>query len=742
MRAALSRLAALRRPSEWNAGLAGTAAYLAAVLTQGLLAYGALGPAGLAIGIPAALLSAALGGCMLALLARSALPAGGPGAALGLIYSALILSIVKDPSFDLGNPGQVRALVALGAAAVAGCGLLQLAFAGLGVARLAKFVPQPVLAGFMNGIAALLLISQLPALLGLPLGAGAAQTTAWPAQVQPLTLTVALVTAGLYFAFVLRWPRLPGALLALLFGTALYHVLPQLWPGAALGPAVGPVPAGLLNPGALLPLFGPDGAALVLRHGAAVLATAGVLAVVGTLECVLTTLSIDQRLDERSDPGHELRVYGLTNVVCGCLGGLPVVPVRGRAWPTLLAGGRTPAAIFAGSVFFALLGLFGGGLIAWLPVAALAGVMVVVSYTLIDRWTGQLLRQWRAGGYGRAVGRDLAVVALVFAFTLGWGFVAGVAAGLLASMLLFIGGMNRSLIRSRCSAAAQPSRRMRAAAEEAVLAPARRSIEIIELEGALFFGSADRLAELAADLPAGCSALVLDCRRIGSIDASGALVLAQTERALARRGIVLHLAGVTESGPHGRALRAAGTFLERPCPAWFDDTDRAVEAAEDALLAAAAVPCGDGHVAPVDSDLMRGLTPPQCVLLAARLRERRLAAGERLFAAGDAADCLYVISEGSVSIVSDPSPRDGTVQRYVSFSPGKMFGELALLDGGGRSAHALADRPACVHALSQQDLHALAAADPALVTQVYRNLAVHLAQRLRFAADAWRASNA
>lgn len=741
MSGVIGRLAALRRPAEWNAGLAGTVAYLAAVLTQGLLAYGALGPAGLGIGVPAALVSVVAGGIVLSIFARSALPGGGPGAALALIYSALILTLVRDPAFDAGQPEHLRALLAMGAAAVFGMGLLQWLMASLGVAQLAKYVPQPVLAGFMNGIAALLLFAQLPALLGLPLGAGLAPGAAWMSQAQPVTLALGLLTAALYVGFGRWWPRLPGALLALLIGASLHYAVHLLWPGVEEGPVVGPIPSGLFNPQALLPLFGHDGLALMLRHGSLVLTTALVLAIVGTLECVLTTLAVDQLLDERTDPGPELRAYGLANVVCGCLGGLPVVPVRGRSLPTLQAGGRTPAAIFAGSVFFALLATFGGPLIAWLPVTALAGIMVVVGWSLADRWTGHLLRQWFAGQHSRAALTDLAVVAMVFGITIGWGFVAGVMAGVLASMLLFIGGMNRSLIRNRTNAEAEPSRRLRSAADEAVLRPRRRAIEVMQLEGALFFGSAERLTEAALALPAGCRALVLDFRRVGTIDASGALLLAQSARSLGRRGIRLLLAGVTEDGPHGRALRAAGAYPARPCPDWFDDVDRAVEAAEDALLAEAAPMRGPARVLLADTDLMRGMTPAQCERLCACLAERRLAAGERLFAEGDAGDALYVLSEGAISIVSAPSPLHGMVQRYVSFSPGKMFGELALLDGRGRSAHAMAEEPSVVHALSRADLLSLQATEPELVTLVYRNLAVHLAERLRFAADAWRASS-
>jgi len=140
-----------------------------------------------------------------------------------------------------------------------------------------------------------------------------------------------------------------------------------------------------------------------------------------------------------------------------------------------------------------------------------------------------------------------------------------------------------------------------------------------------------------------------------------------------------------------------------------------------------------------DCSLLQGLDPTQCAAVAARMRMRELAAGEALFAEGDAGDCLYVLTHGSVSVVSRPDA-GGRTQRYLSMSPGMMFGETSMLDGLGRSAGAVADTAAIVHALTQQDLDALLREDPELAARLYRNIAVHLSQRLRSAAAAWHLS--
>jgi CRP-like cAMP-binding protein len=139
--------------------------------------------------------------------------------------------------------------------------------------------------------------------------------------------------------------------------------------------------------------------------------------------------------------------------------------------------------------------------------------------------------------------------------------------------------------------------------------------------------------------------------------------------------------------------------------------------------------------------LMDGLDAAQRTRLAACLQPRRLAAGECLFRQGDPGDRLYAISSGSIDVLNAPVPGSTALrQRYVSLSPGMMLGETAMLDGGGRSGEAVAVGATEVHALDQATLMRLRDEDPLLYAQVFRNVALHLSQRLRAAAWAWRAS--
>jgi SulP family sulfate permease len=734
---ALNRASAGR---ELKAGMAGMLISLAPTLTMGLLAFAALGAQAAQLGIPAALMSSVVGGAVFAALARGPMAAGGPSAAPVLVLGTLVARVAVDPAFSLSDPAAVALLLALVAATVVGMGVCQIALALSGLVRFAKYVPQPVLAGFMNGVALLALLALLPLLFGWPVGA--LQVGGWAAMppIQPATVVVGLFTAAVILGLPRLSPRLPAALVGLLVGTGAYALLHAVAPQAALGPLTGAVQMAWTQAQTMAPFVNALDAPLLQRHLGAALGAGLVMALIGTLELVLNSLAMDQACHTRTDPRREVLALGTANVASGLVGGLPLLLLRPRALHMVQVGGRSRAGLYICCALFALSGLWAAPLLALLPQVVLGGVMVTVYLRSIDRWSLHLAAQWWRGQREADAQRTLVLVALVCGVTLVLGFPAAVAVGAMLSMLLFLRSMNLSLVRSRHTGDAQPSRRVYAAGDEARLRTLRARVTVMELEGALFFGSADRVAEMADALDERCDTLVLDFRRVSLIDASGAVVLDQLSRRLDKKGRMLLLAGVSADNRHGRVLaQFVGTSLaaQHGTP----DTDQAMERAELRLLAQAG--CEPlREVVPIEQvGLMEGLDAAQRARLAASLQPRRLAAGEYLFRQGDPGDRLYVITSGSIDILSAAVPgRAALQQRYVSLSPGMMLGETAMLDGGGRSGEAVAVGETEVHALDEQTLLRLRTEDPLLVAQVYRNIAVHLSQRQRAAAWAWRAS--
>ncbi len=703
---------------------------VAIVLTLGLLAFAPLGVYA-PLGIATAFAAVIAGGLVFALLGSSASPSAGPTSATALILAGLVAQLAQDSRLDFHSASGLALLLALTASSVVLMGLFQILMGLAGLGRLARFVPQPVLAGFMNGVALLILISQIPILLGLP---AVSRLTDLPdlSQAHPLALMVGLATAGMVWLVSWKWSRASSTLAGLAGGCALFAVLLALFPGVHLGDVIGPLPQGLVRPDALLPLADSGVWSLLLDHGKAVFLTAAVLAVIGSLESLLVALATDQHASSQHDPRRELLALGAANMVSGLCAGLPLVLSSTRCVMLLKKGavGRGPA--LASVIAFLVIFAIGGPLLALLPKVVLAGMMVTIAVALSDRWTRQLLRQWLSGERSTDLRHSLAVVALVGLVTVVFGFFAAVAFGVLLAMLIFISAMNSSLLRGRFTALERPSRRIYGSAQARLLQAERHRVVLIELEGALFFGSAERLNTEVNTLAPDCRCLVLDLSRVSMIDASGSMLLQQLSTQLESRAVALMLAGVSADNARGKRLRIFGCFpASQPGGGradWWPDADRAIEAAEQMLLAEAGIDAAEMAVDLADATLMRTLSARQLATVRARMQTQNLRAGDYLFHQGDAGDRLFVLTRGSVSIIGGNGP---VRQRFVSFSPGVMMGEISMLDGAGRSADAIADTDAVVWTLTREAFDALIMSDPMLGERLTRNIAIHLSELLR-----------
>lgn len=717
-------------------GAVGAIASIAIVITLGLVAVAPLYAAAAAAGVVAAFLTVCVSALVYALVGRSALPVGGPTSATAVITAALVARLAGSPALPAGADGVAAVLAAVGVTVI-GMGVLQVLLAWARLGRLARYVPQPVLSGFMNGVALLILIAQLPPLLALQPGRWVADGLAAAlAAVQPGALVLGLGTTALIVVLARRRPRWPVALIGLLVATLAWHVAAAVLPGLGMGATLAPVSLPQAWPGPAAALqAGPGVLVLVSAHPTTLLLGALVLALVGSLESLLNLRAVDQQLHGRHDENRELLAMGLGNIAGGCLGALPMVMLRARATAILQAGGKGRAAAVSAVVVSLLLLAAGDSVLALLPKAALAGVMLVVAASLVDNWSRTMLRQCRDPQRRATLAPALLTMVLVAVATVALGPGSGVTVGILISGALFVHRIRGQTVRWRGTAQARPSRRVYPAPMEQTLAGLRRRIAVLELQGALFWGNAERVNEEAEALPPDCRFVVLDLRRVSSVDESAAVELLRLDRRLAEFGVTLLPAGpasaVTGHRPWGDYLAEAGGG--RPLGCW-PDADRATEHAERLLLAeeGAQPDLLVQETAPDDTVLLRGLQPQQRQAVRALLQPRRLAAGERLFREGDPADAVYLLTRGSITVVAQ-----GTT-RYVSFSPGTLLGELAVLDGGGRSADAVADRDSEVQVLPSAALQRLAIDDPPLAALLYRQIAVHLAERLRLASSAWR----
>ena len=719
-------------------GVTSAVVALGVLLPLGLLSFAPLGPAGAAIGLQAAFAAAIFGGLVTTLAGGGPVPGSIPRTSTCLIFAGLVAKLAADPNL-VGPAGtDVGRIVALTSLCVALAGALQIAFGLLRLGSLIRFVPLPVLAGFMDGIAVMIAISQIPPLLGLEGPAEIGRDAL--AHAVPGSIALGLATWGVAWLVSRGGPRAPAALAGLLFGAVAYAAALQWLPGVDMGRVLGSAASGVPHADALAPLLGGDFAPLLRAHLSQLVATGVVIALIGSMDALLSAAAIDSLCGTRHRPNRFLVGQGLGNLVASLFGGVPAVYSTATSLANYRSGGRAAVSgVVAASALLAIL-MLGGPALARIPVAVTAGLMLFIGLGLFDRWSRVVWRQFRAGLADRDALWSLAVVVLVGLVTVFYGFVVAIAAGILLSMVLFIVSMNRSLVRSVATGESRASRRLYPPALARVLRERGREIVLVQLEGAVFFGTAERLTREVEPLGNDAEFVILDLKRVTTIDASGAMALERLSQRLHGEGARLLLAGIVPGDRHARALHAFGTFLAATDVRWFDDADQALEFAERRVLdAAGASP--DSVEWPAESlPLFTELTADEATALRRRLERHTLAAGEVLFREGEPGDRLYALAQGSISIVArglDGSPD----RRLASYGPGVIFGETAMLDGGGRSASAVADTPALVLVLTRAALDELRASDPALGGKILFNLAREQSARLRFASATIQASD-
>ncbi|MDN3921833.1 SulP family inorganic anion transporter [Roseateles violae] len=708
----------------------------------GLLAFAPLGPdlahqalATALFGTAAAHLAASLAGSRNLIL--------GPRPATTLLVAGLLSSLMLRPETQLpdGSGADVGLLLALTAIGVALTGLLQLLLAGLNLARLAQFLPHPVRAGFVNGVAVLLLVGSLPLLLGLPLSADGVLATLTKLPLLLRQTEAGALLVGLVALALGRWPLrwrgrlMPAGLSAMLGGIACHQLLSisdLLAPGPTLQvPARLPPPDGdLLLQGLRLaqePALWP-----LLPH---LLAFAAAACLLCTLDSLLVAGAMDGLRGRRHDGRRELLAQGVSNVAAALVGGQPSAPALGRSRLHFQAGGSRQFSVALYGLLILLCLWLAPTLLGQVPMSALGASLLLVGLQMFDDWSLRAPRRLWAGGLVPAQRRglllDYLLMALVALLVIWRGVALAVGVGVLLAMLLFVRGQARGLLRSSLRGDQRRSIKQRLPAAQALLQREGRRIAVLELEGPLFFGTAEPLIARLRELVDEVDYLVLGLHRIGAVDGTGARFLLEFAADCEARGKHLLLAEWGDaSDPRLQALLAGDVHGQAGGLRLYADIDQALQWAEDDLLRrerfeAAPQPA---RLSLAQTQLGQGLDAEELDWLAGRMQGRQHAPGERIFAAGDAGDALYVSIEGEIAVLLPAA--GGAARRLALLAPGVILGELALLSGEPRSTEARAETALWLMRLERAAFEALRHERPALADKLLRNMSLQLSARL------------
>lgn len=706
-------------------GLAAMLVALPSAIAFGVTIFAALGPGYAAQGALAGILGATALGLIAPLFGGTNRLITAPCAPAAAVLAAFVIELVADGV----APATVLALMGIVTLA---CGALQLLFGALGLGRLIKYMPYPVVSGYLSGVGLIIVVSQLPRLLGAAGEVAVTDVLAAPTSWVWQAIVVGTVTIAVMLGAPRLTQRVPAAILALAAGVCAYFAIafwhPQLLqlPGNTL--VVGAMHAGgdlsatVAERWAGLSVLGPA----ELQRALIPALTLSVLLSIDTLK---TCVVLDALTRTRHDSNRELRGQGLANLAATVIGGVPGAGQMGATLVNLSSGGRTRASgVIEGALsLIAFLAL--GALVAWVPIAALAGILIVIGLRMVDWRSLHLLRS-------RATVLDFVVIVAVIVVASAVSLIAASGVGVALAVLLFVreqtGG---SVVRHMRYGDRVFSRRVRGEQAMAVLAEHGAQTAIVELQGSLFFGTADQLYSALEPELAVRRYIILDLRRVQSVDVSAAHMLERVEDALAERGGMLLFSELPRRLPSGRDMQAYLSELRLANPAHharvFDELDAALEWVEERILAHDGFCRGEETALELaEMELLAGRKPDTIRDLEACMQVSRLHAGEKIFAYGDVGDELYLIRRGEVRIMLPIET--GPAHHLATFGRGAFFGEMAFLDPGPRSADAVAFVDCEIYVLSRARFEAFASSHKRAALALLQGIARALAVRLRY----------
>ncbi|MBI4005110.1 MAG: SLC26A/SulP transporter family protein [Gammaproteobacteria bacterium] len=706
-------------------GLAAMLVALPSSIAFGVLVYTAIAPEYAGEGALAGILGAAALGIVAPLVSRNGGFITAPCAPAAAVMSALAIELVSTGEYPTDRIIMLLALTALLSA------FFQILYGTARAGRLIKFIPYQVVSGYLSGVAVIIALGQLPKLLGLPkdvpLGQGLLSPHFW----NWTGIAVGLVTIIVMTAAPRMTHKVPGAILGLLAGIATYFMIAlfnnDLLQLTGNSLVIGPIEASGSFANAISTRINSLLQAQPADIGIIII-SALTLSVLLSIDTLKTGVVLDALVRRRHDSNRELLGQGAANVAAFLFGGMPGAGTMGATLVNFTSGGRTLWSGVSEGLFVVFTFILLGNLIAWVPIGALAGILLVVAWRMFDRSMFSLALQ-------PSTRIDFSVIAAVV-IVAQVGLIAASVVGICLAILLFIRDQIRgSVIVNKLDLCGTRSKRRRRVAENEILDKYGNQATVVQLQGNLFFGTTDQLfSELEQDL-AKLRFLLIDLRRVQSMDFTAAHLFDQMKERLQERGGELLFSGMPSSLPTRQDIEhymaELGLVRSGGGIRVFETRDSAIEWMEEKILEAAGwTPEGEGPLLnPGEIEILSHLDAEEIAKLSSVMQEMSVSAGDRICSQGDKGDQIFLVRRGRVHALLQLE--GGKRHHLATFCPGDFFGEMAFLDREPRSADAEAATAADLYVLSRDRFDALVKNNPALGWKVFEQLTFALSKRLR-----------
>ncbi len=468
------------------------------------------------------LFTAIIAGFIISFLGGSKVQIGGPTGA----FIVIIYGIVQE----FGVAGLAIATM------IAGVMLIAMGIFKLG--SVIKFIPFPVIVGFTSGIALTIFATQVKDLFGMHIAKVPADFIhkwitygEFISTINPWAVGVGLLSIATIAITPKFSKKIPGSLIAIVLLTLIVYVLRNKF-GIQGIETIGD--RFTIDPSL------PTPAAPEINFAAikTLLPTAFTIAMLGAIESLLSATVADGVIGDKHDSNTELIAQGIANVVVPIFGGIPATGAIARTMTNINNGGRTPVAGIIHAVVLALILLFLGGLTKHIPMACLAGVLVVVSYNMSEWRTFKALMKNPKS--------DVAVLLTTFALTVIFDLTIAIEVGLLLAVLLFVRRISESSSISIFKEDIDKAEYSDESTDDTEKLHLPTGVEVYEIEGPFFFGVANKFEETMKVIGDRPKVQIIRMRKVPFIDSTGAHNLQNLIRSAQKEKIQILLSGVND----------------------------------------------------------------------------------------------------------------------------------------------------------------------------------------------------
>jgi SulP family sulfate permease len=451
------------------------------------------------------------------------------------IVTGFLISALGGSKTQIGGPTGAFVVVVAGIIAAHGvdglfmctvmAGVLLIIMGVTGFGTAVKFIPRPVVIGFTNGIAVLIASTQVKDFFGLHLdkvpGVFWLRIEALAKNFHTLSFeATALAVFTLLTLIICRSlsARIPGPIVALALVTLAVYFFKL--PVETIGTKFGGIPAGL--PHMQIPKFRSD-----LIHG--LLGPAFTVAMLGAIESLMSAVVSDRMSNDRHNPNVELVAQGVANVFSPIFGGLPATGAIARTATNIRSGAQSPVAGIIHSLTLLCILLFASRLVSFVPMAALAGILMIVAYNMGEwREIPQLLKLTKT---------DISIWLVTFALTVFADLTVAVEAGMILAALLFISRVASTTTVSQVTEDYVEDGRVHILQDKDIPYYAT----IFRIHGPFLFGATDKISAVTENLHKLPPVVILRLRNMTALDATGLFAIEEVAKQLhsAKRTLIL-----------------------------------------------------------------------------------------------------------------------------------------------------------------------------------------------------------